>query len=937
MRITCLITVCAYLSSIASSDEVQYLNRLKRVKSHEELIIDDATVKNTARKDLNLNTEVRPNVFSTLRKSRPQGKIENFQKPYQKKSHESHLNYQQQQPRDRLKRPIKRLKVRSIPGSTYDVVEDNEIHEIIQEPLPEVHEEGPIYIKPVVRVTKKGVLDSIIDILGQLLNPPKKELGPIVGPIKMPGSNRKIYLRLMEPVDASHINVRFVTQVPVPVVDEESLFSGQHESILPFLPYSDPDATLLHKHIGSDATFSSSNRHPSVQLPRNVTHVSGKGRAVKPATKYKSPSQELKETDKENVPPVKVEAASVTEVNKNHYYHYQSADEAVKQVTDIIKNATESEQDTKSSVDLWHQGLTTHQLPLRQIAPLYPLSAMDHTSSASYENTYKVPSDSLTVPSPQSSTYEQYANDNSGASEVYDHSSYTIPSTYAATTYHKQNEFSNAPSSYPISYQNQNEYSNAPSSTSYAKQNDLYNPPTTHTSLYEKPANVPPPSSAYATPYEVQSTAQVGSSSQNALRIIEPPHYFHDPRKVPESSANKIFEKPEPQAFIQPQPLVQLHPVVEQQPYDLPNVNEISSLVRNTAPQDGQLVIDQVTWGKVKREKSESNSQRNELNFQKSVEIVPDDNREKWQPLTFVGSEDADWHKALANLAKVAANTNYHEVLANGNYHEVVAKHQPVNRPRQASRTTTPESTIETGRELSSKRQNSKRRNQPAASTSSSRCHTSDKGVKCERTEPILPTVSTPYPEGTVKIIEEQTQTSVVESIAITPKPTASYRIEKSRANATVKSSWAEEPQPLIMTTELLVASSTTAKSPILIKAIKNTPEKSIESKSTGSSTSSATEKLAASSSTERSLISGTSKVPVSRNNTKRAQLPKRPMVMKKPTFVFKEKDLSSTTRRPTTSSSTWKPTTAGTTEKIKIARRQKFKSAALRTKSSAT
>ncbi|KYN01056.1 hypothetical protein ALC62_08282, partial [Cyphomyrmex costatus] len=840
--------VCAYLSSTVSSDEIQHLNSVRKTRPQEELSLNNAT----ARKELNPNPGIRPNVFSTLRNSRFPGQIQTIQKPFQSKVHESQSKkQQQQQPRDHSKRLVKRLKARSIAGSTYEV-DDNDVHEIIQESIPEV-DKGPIYIKPVFRVTtKKTIFDSIVDILNQLLDPHKKELGPVVGPIKMPGSKRKIYLRLLEPVDSSHVNVRFVTEVPVPVIDEEL---REHESILSYLPFVDPAVTLVKKHpVGSsDVTFSSSNRHHSIQLPRNASHVSGKSRGPqpKPVVKPKRPSKNFKESNKENVKPVK-EVASGAESDKDHlYYQYQSGDDAVKHVTEIIKNATENEQ---GSLEPWYQ-LSTHRLPLRQIAPLYPLSAMEHTDFNSYENTYKVPSDSLTAPSLHSSSYEQYGDVNA-APGFYE--SYTIPSAYS-TTYQKQNEFSNAPSSYSISYQNQNEFNNAPSPTSYIKQNDLYSAPTTYTSSHEKPVNVPSQPSSYATSHEAQNGDQTGSSSQDALHVINPPAYLVDSRQVSVNHANKVLEY--------------------------------------TVQNGEQLPMNQVTWGKVKREKSESN-------FQKSEEVVSDSNSEAWQPLMFL-SENADLHKAVANLAKVASSNHYE-----------TTKQQSVNGPRQ----TTP-STMGTGRY--NHRQNGKRRNPSVGTTRNSRCLTSDKGDRCERTESTSD--STPQLETTIKIMQPQSTTNI-EPIVITPRSVASSTVETLRSNVITKSSWIEEPQKLIMTMESFV---TTESPPTLIKAIKNTTE-SIKNETTlsGSTISDLSKKSVTSSTTERLSISGTSEQSISKSTTRRRQLPKRPTIMKKPSFVFRGTEASSTTRKPTISS---------TTEKTKTTRRSKYRGAISETKSSTT
>ncbi|XP_036139551.1 uncharacterized protein LOC114254286 [Monomorium pharaonis] len=914
MRITCLITVCAYLSSTVSTDEIQYFNRriyiacsrLTRTRLQEQLAFNDA-----ARKEINPNIGIRPYVFSTSQISRPQEQIETLQKPFHRKVRESQFRPQQQHARSRPN-PMKRLKIRSIAGYSEVLGDDNEVHEFIHGQAPEEkHGEGPIYIKPVVRVTKKNIFDSIVDILEQLLNPPKKELGPIVGPIKMPGSHRKIYLRLMEPVDEKHIKVRFVTEVPVPVVDEKSILGPHHETVFPFLPFVDPADALLHRHPAgsSDATFSSSNRHPSVQLPRNATRVSGKGQReqFRPPTKPKKPTEDLQESNNENVPPVKVAPASGAESDKNHlYYHYQTEDDAVKQVTEIIREEqTKHEQNSKEP---WYQ-LTTHRLPLRQVAPLYPLSAMEHTDSTSYENTYKVPSDSLTVPSQYTSSYEQYSNANAASGEIYDQS-YTVPNAYQ-----KQNEFSNAPSSYSISYQNQNEFNNAPSPTSYVKQNDLFSAPTTYASSYEETAYVPPsPASTHATFHEAQNgaDAQAASNSQNALRVIEPPAYFPDPRQVL-GNPNIKYE----------------NPATPRQRYNLSNANVTGSLPRDNTQNNGEILNDQVIWGKVKRERSESNFQMNESNFQKSVEITPDDNRDKWQPLMFV-PEDADWHKAFTNLAKVA----------NGNQHEtIVTEQQSIDRPRQqVSRSTTPSTTTE--RERVGARRNSKRRNPSvAATTQSSKCLTADKGDKCERAEPLI--APTPYPE---QIVEKQVQSVVnVEPVLITPKSIASSTVESVRLNVTksswivepqplndTKSSWTVGPQPLVMTTDSLATNSTTEKPALLIKMIKSTTAKSVENKTTTRSKSNSIEKSLASSTTQRSLITDTSEASVSNNTTKRLRLPKRPMIMKKPTFVLKGGESNSTTRKASTttrkaSTTTRKPITSSTTERTKMTRRSKY------------
>ncbi|XP_011639010.1 uncharacterized protein LOC105428398 [Pogonomyrmex barbatus] len=943
MKITCFITICACLSTIVFSDKIQHLNRLKRERTREGSVLEEASVE----RRLNPNAEIHPQVFTThphvSRKSiRSQEQTETFQKPSQKKIPEPQSKSQQRHPRDRTRHPVKRVKVRSIPGSTYEV-DENHVHDFDSHSVSEVHDEKPIYIKPMFRVTTKtNIFDSIMDILHQLLDPPKNELGPMVGPIQMPGSKRKIYLRLLEPVDSNHVTVRFVTQVPVPVIDEEL---RDFDSILPFLPFSEPGASnfLNHHHIASsDATYSSSNRHQTVQLPRNVSHVSGKGRGPQST---KSPSNDLKETEKENLPPVKAKAVKEEENDKSHA-HLQSEDDAIKQVTEIL-NSAENEPDSKDSMKTWYK---KHRLSLQQIAPLYSLTAMEHIEASPYvqENTYKVPGDILNS---QAGSYEQY-NVNA-ASGYYDQSYTAVPNTYS-TTYPKQNEFSNdpssylasyqsrnnlngapssypapyqsqnnlnsAPSSYPISYQNQNELNNVPSSypvsyqnqndlnnaassTSYVKQNDLFSAPTVYSTVgypYEKqPANVPSSSNSYATPHKTQDGAQTGSSSQNALHIIDPP-YLVDHRQVLESHANKIYE----------------FTTIRPRGYSLPDVVGSSGIAQN-----GES-LDQITWGKVKREKTESS-------FQKNVEIISD-NHEKWQPLM---SEDADWHKAFANLA-------------NGDFQQE-ARQQPVNRPRQASRKPTASITGEVGR-TEHHRQHGKHRN-PITTIENPRCLIVG---ECERMEPMV--ASIPHPEGTVKLVKEQTSAANVTVITprsapitvITPKSVAaSNTFETLRVNIT-KSSWTEEPQPLVMTTGSPATSSTTQKTPLLIR-VESTPldtvtEKSIKNEKTNRSIANASmEKSATSSTTRRSPISAT--LPVSNNTTKRSWFSKRPMLMKKPTSVLKGTEFGSTTKRTEllsniakrTINTTRKPTTmSSTTEKT---RRSKLRGATSKMKSSTT
>lgn len=857
--------------------------------------------------------------------------------PQQQQQQSQHLHYN----RGHSRHPTKRVKSRSIGGLPTYEVSDNHIDSI--------HEE-PIRIEPVLRVTKKNVFDSIIDILQQLLNPSKNEPGPLV-PIQMPGSKRKIYLRLIEPVDASEVMVRFVTQLPVPVIDAEK----QYNPFIPIPSIVDPITILMNQahhglHVlpGDPLFVASSNHHRVIYPPRNVSHVKGSQSPKSLATNSQNPSKDPQ--IKGSSPPAIV--SDEVESNKNHltntrvnlqnheqqllsesaasYYQYQAAgEEVMNKVKELLEkeNATMTiKNEADPSVEPWYQ-LSTHRLPLRQIAPYSPASMEHGSSSSSYTDTYKAPSDVFTGPSSYSTSYEQYNAANSAPefypglysglgsystsskqNEIHD----THPSTYS-TSYHKQNEFvpssysvsnqdqnefNGVPNSYSDSYQSQNEYS-APDSyvTSYGKQNDLFSAPSAYSSSYEKP--IPPLPSFYD---KQTGVTQTSASSNEALEIIDPPSYLHGYRT--ENQANRSFATTSIR-----------HPRYN-------NLHEMAG--SNTGES-------RVIWGKPKREKGESS-------FQKSAEITSID--EKWQPVVFV-HENAGWHEAYeAELTRIAT-TERQPVLTD----------RPTKKPSRGA---------------ADQARNVKQRGKVNARDS--RCSTVWGELNgCEQKKSTTTSTTTPRLETTVRIIEKQTQSAVnSELITIeTLKPNVTTKSPMTSTTMTTLTTMTNKP--LVTTTTkspesmnvnemtekskpLLIKvikndSTTTEKPSLLIKAIEdifmsNVAEKLIAteasvSKSTVSNVmkksamSSTTEKL--SSTTEKILIKDATKV--SSNKAKKPELPKRPMIMKKSTYIMKRPVLSSTTERTVT---TQKPTISSTTKKT-ITKKSKFLRTTSKRKSSTT
>ncbi|XP_025160779.1 uncharacterized protein LOC112589923 isoform X1 [Harpegnathos saltator] len=717
MKITCFITICTYLSSIVSTNEIRPLNGIMKSRLHEDLAFKDFIVK----KEINTIPEVYPDINFTLQKPQAKVQIETLQKP--KKTRELKLWPEQHHHYDsgHSRRLLKRSKTRSIGDTSYELG-DNQLNELTKS-IPQVHDESSIYIEPILRVTtKKNIFDSIMDILHQLLNMPKNELGSVVGPIQIPGSKRKIYLRLMESVKSNHVMVRFITQVPISMIDVEP------KHIIPILPVIDPVATLLNNQhtVLTDAMFASS-RH----LPRNTNHTSGKilsPQLNKPSVLnlLKHPSKDLRDTglsDTEVFLPSKGEEnkTPLVELNlKNHENsflsesnsYYQAGEDARNQMKLLNDTTTAIENDdSKDTPGTWYE-LSTHRLPLRQIAPLYPLTSVEHTehtssssSSPSYADAYKMPSDVLTGSSLYTSPHTQLNNVNS-ASESYINSydqHYDTSSSYSMSyskpddvhtslnnysTYQKQNEFNGGPSSYTTSYQNQNEFNNVPNSylTSYRKQNDLYGAFSSYLASYDKPNNVQLSSnSSISFSHEKQNSDQISPNSNDALHVIDPPPYFPGYQKSLGNYVNQSSTE---------------HSAIHQPRYILQNLNE-NSLRTNQRGDQGEL----------KRDKNESS-------FQQNRDSLETNDRDRKQPIRYKRKNTA-WN---ANLVKIA--DNHHETK------------QPFENARETSHDIT-WSSFKEG-DAVDRQDIGKRRDILIPITKASKCLVFNKKNECEQVKPTL-------------------------------------------------------------------------------------------------------------------------------------------------------------------------------------------------------
>lgn len=904
--------------------------RIKKTRSSEDLALEDFTVK----KEIRPIPKTHPDIYPTLQKSQAKIWVEKYQK--QKNTSEFLLGPQQYryQNHGRSRRFLRRLKTRSITNAPYEL-NNNQLKEIAKS-ISEVHKEGSIHIKPVLRVTtKQNVFDSIVDIMQQLLNPPKKEPGPLVGPINMPGSARKIYLRLTEPVDSSHVMVRFVTEIPVPVIEPEY----KNRPIIP-IPPIDPTATLLkNQHIVvSDAVFAST-RH----LPRNVSYTSGKTRVrglgkpgmLKPKSPLKN-VQSASTNDKESFLPGKggENMNPFAELNlENHSFlgepssYYQAGEDAIKQVKQLLNDSTTAIEngDSKDPPGTWYE-LNTHHLPVRQIASMYPLTTVEHTESSSpssYEDTYKVPRDVLTGPTLYTSPYAQFNNANS-ASKPYDshHNTpnsylgshnqpndvHTTPSSYSIL-YQKQNEFNGSPTFYPTSSWNQEETKTSPStySTSHEKPNDLYGASSSYMMSYAKPTNTPFSSNTSSfSSYEKQNGNQSTLNSNDALRVIDPPTFFPAYQRPPQNPANRS-------SSIQ-------GTTIRQSRYKQRNLNEVGS---NSRQRDGEVI-----WGETKRKKNMPSLQQNgnpsDLNNAQG----------KWQPDVSHPRGNTDWQGMHVDL------TN--------NRHKTV---QPFKLLRQNSRNVTSGMLEKVG--VVDRYQNtvSRRRGTSSSVNRAPKCPISSKEVGCEPAKPTL----IPDLETSTKIIEKpvlETKPIVVgvlkteRSNAVENMSSLNVATERPTMNSTT-SSLIERSLPLIMTTQtttmnstmeipLPLIRSTTSPNSVVKKVVvevrtsKPTVHNvymNLSMKPTMKPTSNVTEKQSA-------IESIVMKEAAASSGTVKKLLPKRPMIMKKPTSIMKRIEPNSITMKTVVSSTTQRSTTNRAMKKM-TTRRLTFRDRISRTKSS--
>jgi len=879
--------------------------------------------------------------------------------------------------------------------------------------IHEVHKEDTIRIEPVLRVTKKqNVLDSIVDIMRQLLYPSKNEPGPLVGPIQIPGSGRKIYLRLMEPVEASHVMVRFITQIPVPTADTET------KPIFHFPPVIHPVNMLLHyAHSGhshghhiippNDIHFDSSNSHRTVHSPlRNISFNRAPGKeqdaSLYGKTTVLTPSESLmknspgnasgtsgKDESLRSTQSIKTELTN-TQVKPiiheqqfsldslNSYYQHESAENIVK---DLLNETTivDGNDGTKTSAEPSYQ-LNTYRLPLRQIAPLYPLTSVQHADSpsSSYADTYKISSDILTDPSSySSSSYEQY-NDASSESRFtansYGHQHHGIPNSYSTSynskpdydhdmsstfsdPYRQRNKFKDVSNSYSASY----EYnSNVPSSylASYETQNDLLGAASSYSSSYErdtvpssfssydssheKQKSIRAISTSHAVSYDKKNDSQTVSNSHNALHIIDPPYFSSYPRQSSENwNANRSSKRTT----------------------DRPHHNQHNVVTISSVEQSGESSVEQTVWGKLKRQKNEPLA-----SFQKSIEISSeiDHSHENWQPVIFL-HKDAAWHETFANLKNEESRSR--EVTRHQQQQQQrpqqeqqqqqqqQQQHQQQQQQRQQQQqqqqqqqrqklTDWPRETSSEKSKRRDQRQNSVR----IAATRSPKCLRENENDRCERTK--ATTTSIPGLEKMIaaevrtgrpiivasKVIEmdilkldDSTEISTMSAIirSTTEKPSISTTstITKSTTEklsiGTTKSPTAknitERPSLSIRTTKSSAANNIMEKSLPLIRTTKN-PITNDKARSIAIGN---IKRVLTSDTTEESSMENTTRTDASN------KLLKRPMIMKKPTLIMKRIESSNTTQKPAIRDTT--------TKRILTTKKSKFRSAIARTKSNTT
>lgn len=859
----------------------------------EETIFKDTVA---AKKEINLIPQVYPHVLSTLwefqtkpeiklvknsRKIRESPSGTQQQQQQQQKQQQNRLNFA------RLQRQ-KNLKTRSITGETFEFI-DNQVKDLVQ-PNSEIDKEDTLHIEPVLRVTsKKNIFESIKDIVTQLLYPQKDELGPVVGPIKVPGTTKKIYLRLLEPLDASHVMVRFVTQVAVPVAEADGKppKSDSGGPLTLFPPVIDPAISLLNGHhsiLPLDTVFDTSKRYQLLQPLRNVSfnNISNKKRSqYSPA---KVPSKIPQGTNiKESFSPPKVLPGIPSEIDssKDIFTHVdtqlkleqrpdfsenvgeaasylQSGDDAIRQVKELL-----NETGTLKDDDIWEEHLSTHRLPLRQVAPLYSLSSMEHSDHNSYGNTYSVPSDDLTVPNAYSNPYVRYnSTPEFYASSSNQHYSANPTSSSYSSSYKKQNNINSTPNTYSSSYQKQNDIYNVPNSypNFYENQKDTYSAASSSSSSYSK-SNISDSSDPHASSY---------SERNDALHIIEPPNFPGYHNQVMENRVNRSLE----------------YNKVRQPRYNSRDFNEMSS----TAKQNEKSHLDQTTWDKSnKKESTES------FVSKRGNPLKIDTNYELWQPIASE-KKDADWHKAFADLTKVS--NSYHETK----HTNVRNVSQSSNRPLKASRNTTDW----TEKEIA--RRNSKRRGVVLTTVSTFK----DSGEENEyeyASSTIRPV------ESTMKIIKKQTQpNTVMESeTVITPTSVSHDEPEALKMDSTTESQETTTTTTMKTTTTMMttmmttMANNVTQKSLPLIKTTKlpvmnrtTQRPKLIMNRTTVNTT-------------EKMMMNDTMEAFISSTTTRKPSLPKRPMIMKKPTFIMKrtesnnivrsttQRSITSTTKRSTT------------------------------------
>ncbi|KAG7202316.1 hypothetical protein KM043_018648 [Ampulex compressa] len=186
----------------------------------------------------------------------------------------------------------RRLNTRSLRTERSYEASVNQVEEMIPTnfaKFPEGYEKGAIRIEPMFQVVKKkSVMDTMLEMLRKMIDPSKRQPGPLIGPMHFPGVGDKVYIRLLEPVDSDHVVIRLVTHLPYPEIEasfKRELLSSLGSAEIPEMAFS-VNHQVAFPHSVDTASSSSSHHwiqsssipvttfHPPVHIHKKFPHFS---------------------------------------------------------------------------------------------------------------------------------------------------------------------------------------------------------------------------------------------------------------------------------------------------------------------------------------------------------------------------------------------------------------------------------------------------------------------------------------------------------------------------------------------------------------------------------------------------------------------------------------------------------------------------------------